>query len=589
MCAVPVLTHGETLRAWIAGAPKADVVFVPWDGDLASEQDNGSAAKNLAQHCYGYLDLSGLPASAFPIKLRLLYDPAASNDSIINHPGLPSRLEDDATVGPGAVREERSLDNPQAVHAIPVWTSFSPVDTQLTYNTEESVRAEVVDRDGALIARYVIGASLLGNNNESSVLVVNSPGADQAFLKKGYQSVANVQRLVPDSYAMTGVDVIWIDSATSTNPAYTDAFWQQVLLGGTTVAGLPNDIANLTARLALKPDEPVLLGGLVAADSPLAFNQERGFHRQIYLNVHIDSAIDPFSFSVALGQAMHQELLRFSLIYLGVFVALQALVVAFAFMGLRGAQRVWLWLIVPGIALLYAVGGIIFAHFAVRAQSDSHFTQLEFRREGWPGGVLLSHLDQIDLAERETHLDFSVPSRPYIAMNSFWRFAPRAGTVFSDEGDSGALSFHPPPGFRTGTDVRSLLGALPLNVVVDDGKLSPMDTFSGAWLWDGSEWHNLGPLYKGQLGIDWKHAPVIYPQNWPSETYPAPEMQDASFPSALAPLLNRQRLEAMGAAGDGLFLGVRATSDIKLESGRNDSVASRRVVAYQFHLQGGTP
>jgi hypothetical protein len=579
--------HGETLHAWVSAAPKADIVFVPWDGDLNASDDNGTAAKHLAQHYYGALDLSGLPATAFPITLRLLYDPVTSNDSIVNHPGVPSRLDDDATVGQGTVREESVLDSPPVARTVPIWTAFYPVDAQLTYNLQESVRAEALDHTGALIARYAIGASRLGNN-DATVFVVNTPGADQAFLRKGYQSVANVQRLVPDSYAVAGVDVIWIDSATATDPVYTDAFWQRVLLGGTTVAGLPNDIANLTARLALKPDEPVLLGGLVAADSPAAFNQARGVHRQIYLNVHVDPAVDPFSFSVALGLAMHQELLRFSLIYLGVFVALQALVVAFAFMGLRGPQRVWLWLIVPGIAVLYAVGGIIFAHFVVRAQSDSHLTQLEFRREGWPGGVLLSHLDQIDLAERETHLDFSVPSRPYISINSSWRFNPGAETLFSDEGDGGALSFHPPPGFRTGTDIRSLLGALPLNIVIDDGKLSSMDNFSGAWLWDGREWHNLGPLYKGQMGVDWKQSSVIYPQNWPSETYPAAEMQDASFPSALAPLLNRQRLEAMGAAGDGLFLGVRAVSDVKLESGRDDSVASRRVVAYQFHLQGGT-
>ncbi len=104
-----------------------------------------------------------------------------------------------------------------------------------------------------------------------------------------------------------------------------------------------------------------------------------------------------------------------------------------------------------------------------------------------------------------------------------------------------------------------------------------------------SRWHNLGSLYKGQQPIDWTQSSVIYPQNWPSGTYPTAEMQDVSFPSTLAPLLNPQRLAAIGAAGEGLFLGVKAISDVKLDSGERDSVASRRVVAYQFHLQGGPP
>lgn len=590
MCVLPALTRGETLSAWLNTAPKADVVFTPWDGDLPSAQDNGRSSKHLAQHFYGYLDCSRIPATAFPVRLRLLYDPISSNDSIVNRPGAPSQLDDAATVGAGAVREERVLDSPQTSGAIPIWTAFSSVFPQLTYNAQESVRAEILDRDGALVARYAIGASRLGND-DSSVLVVNAPGGDQSFIGKGYQSVANVVRLVPDSYALTGVDVIWIDSATAANPAYTDAFWQQVVLGGTTVAGLPNDIANLTARLTLKPGQPVLLGGFVSANSPAEFNEARGGHRQVYLNVHVDPAADPFSFSVVLGLAMHQELLWFSMIYLGVFVALQALVIAIAFIGLRGSKRVWLWVVVPGVALLYAVGGIVFAHFAVRAQSDSHLTQLEFRRQGWTGGVLLSHLDQIDLSERETRLDLSPSSRPYLSVNSFWKFSPGAGSLFSDGSNGSTFSFHPPAGFRTGTDVRTLLDDLPVAVDTAEGGIKPMDTFSGAWLWDGSDWHNLGPLYRGGQPVDWTQKPMtlISPENWPSGCYPAHEMQDTSFPSALAPLLNHQRLEAMRAAGDGLFLGVKAISDVKLESGRDDSVASRRVVVYQFRLKGDTP
>jgi hypothetical protein len=342
--------RGESLRAWVAAAPPADMVFVPWDGDLPSAQDNGSAARHLAQHFYGYLDFSRLPATAFPVRLRLLYDLVASDDSIINRPGTLSRMDDDATVGPGAVREERILNSPQDARSIPVWTEFSPVYTQWNYTVQESVRVEVIDHTGAVVARHAIGASRLGNNH-SAVLVVNTPGADQAFIEKGYQDVVNVKRLVPDSFALAGVDVIWIDSATAADPAYGDAFWQQVLLGGTTVAGLPNDIANLSARLALTPDEPVLLGGLARADSPASFNRERGYHGQVYTTVHVDPATDPFAFSVTLGLAMHRQLLRFSLIYLGVFVLLQAVVIAGAFLRLRGAQRVWLWLIVPGVAL----------------------------------------------------------------------------------------------------------------------------------------------------------------------------------------------------------------------------------------------
>jgi hypothetical protein len=88
---VSLAVRGETMREWLDAAPKADIAFTPWDGDLSSVIDPHNPATPLLQGFYGTLDLSRLPAEVFPIKLRLVYDAPASGDIAAGSPGGLSR------------------------------------------------------------------------------------------------------------------------------------------------------------------------------------------------------------------------------------------------------------------------------------------------------------------------------------------------------------------------------------------------------------------------------------------------------------------------------------------------------------------
>jgi hypothetical protein len=581
-------TRGETVREWVNTAPKAEITFALWDGDLPATDYNRDGALPLSQGFYGYLDLSHLPADAFPIKLRLLYDAPIADDVASSHPGILSQLKDTASAGPGLVVEETYFASPSDAQAVPVWNAPLPVPQLLGYNYQESVRAEIQSRNGTLLGRLLIGASAPPWGRPHAVLV-NTPGANQAFAKASYRTVAEVKRLVPDSYAYANVDTIWIDAASASDPTLSDAFWQQILLGGTTVAGRPDEIGILAKRLGLTPNEPVLTGGLVAAESPEAFTQAQGQVRDLSGNFIQVNGANPFALSAIMGAEMHRQLLHFSEFYLGIFLVLQTIVIIAAFLCLRGTRRVWLWLVVPGFAFIYTVAGIALSHVMVQARSDGRLEQVELRREGWPQALLLTHLKEISLADRETVLDLPSGSRPFIPLPAdFFPSRPYVTSFFRHDADMTRLTVHSRPATKIAADIRSLLSSKPPCEFSADGMLNARRNFSGAWLWDGANWHDLGRLYQGQQ-IYWKTFRIIQPSTSMTGRVVWDEQGDDDFPSTLKPLLNDDTLKALSSAGEGLFLGVEPVADVQIENAVNDRMASRRVVAYQFHMKGATP
>lgn len=584
-------TRGETVREWVNTAPKANITFTKWDGDLPSTDDNGNGATHLPQGFYGYLDLSQLPPDAFPIKLRLIYDTPFPDDISSSLSGQLSQLKDSAPTGSGLVVIETIYSTASDVRAVPVWNAPLPLRHPQGYgNQQESVRAEIQTRTGSLAGRLLIGASAPAWFHARAVLV-NAPGANQPFAKNSYRSVAEVKQLVPESITYLNVDTIWIDSTAAADPQLSDSFWQQVLLAGTTIAGHPTDIALLTKRLGLAANEPILLGRLVSADSPEAFTSSQG-PISVVSNVPLEhiGSFNPFAFSVIVGKAMHAQLLSFSEFYLGIFLVLQTVVIVAGFLFLRGAARVWLWLIIPAFALIYTVAGITLAHLVIQSRSEGRLAQVELQVEGWPQGLLFTHLEQISLADHETVLDLPPDSFPFNPHSADDYYASNVNATFSfyHSADPTRLTVHAQPATRFAADVRSFIDAQPPCDLDGNGTLSILRPFSGAWVWDGASWHNLGPLSRGQK-INISLQPIINPHTEMSGRYCLEGQEEDDFPSTLKPLLDRDTLSALSSAGQNLFLGVEPVANVKLENSADDHVESRRVVAYQFHSSGGAP
>jgi hypothetical protein len=593
---VPLAIRGETLREWVDAAPHADISFTPWDGDFPSVNSNRQGYPNLPQGLYGYLDLSRLPVDVFPIEVRLIYDAPTSEDAVVSVPGTPTEMKDTDPVGSGSVVEKIVISTAAEAHSIPVWNSPLPLRHEDFSYPGESARAEIRSSTGTLVGRLPIGASAPLIVRPRAVLV-NTPAAHQAFSNGNYNYLAEVKRLIPDSYAFARVDTIWIDAATAADTRLSDAFWQQVLLGGTTVAGNPADIGLLEKRLNLNPNEPVLLGGLVAADSPETFILDQGRLVATSSAALINVKDSPFFFSIQLGEAMHRELLRYSEYYLGIFVILQVTVIVVAFRRLRGTRRVWLWLVVPGSAVAYTLAGIALAHLAVRARSDGGLSQVELRREGWPQSVVLANFQEINLADQETVLQLPVDSRPFIPSPNYYSVANWAATfLFSHDSGTGQLTIHTQPATRVEANVRSVYNSIQPFEIASDGTLKPRQVFSDAWFWDGANWRSLGQILPN-TNVDWKTAPFVHPSLASSDRLFWDGRQEDNFPSVLKPLLSDATLRALSAAGDGLFLGVQSVEDrwspsatrVQVQPCPNDRISSRHVIAYQFHLNGGTP
>ena len=162
----------------------------------------------------------------------------------------------------------------------------------------------------------------------------------------------------------------------------------------------------------------------------------------------------------------------------------------------------------------------------------------------------------------------------------------RATFLFHHIPGMNRLTIHAQPATRVTADVRSLLDMTPPCEATDDGKLKVMRNFSGAWFWDGTDWHNLGSLASYDASLDWKTATLINPWNHPvSGHYIFDGTEDNDFPSMLKPLLDPNTLKAMLPAGDCLFLGVEPIGDVLRQNEDTDGIISRRVVAYQFHMK----
>jgi hypothetical protein len=588
--------RAETMQQWVDAAPKADVVFTPWQpAENHNQSDETGTSLRLSQGLYGYLNLAKLPAAEFPLRVRLLYNLTAA-DSVTTDAQNLARPKPGVKVETPRFVEERRVNSPGDAGAVPVWNA--PYETRRWQSpfeqNEEVVRLEVVGQGGTVLARQTLGASARDKTVRRS-LAVNSPDVMDSFQQNAYDASANVASLAPDDYTLANVNLIWIDHGVTVDPALTDAYWRRVLLGGTTVAGKADDIGALANRLGLNPNEPVVSGRLLACDSSADMFKDDRVESNNPNGVTTNSALkiatetNPFYFSVVISQDMNAQLVSFSRWYLGIFIVLQAVLIFFAFAKVRGARRVWLWLIIPLFAILYALGGAFLAHFLVSDRAEAMIDQIEQQHAGWPEALVLTHLSHVDLVAPGWAVHLPADSRPATFIDTEYVPDAEADVTFQHGDASGSLlSFTALPARREMAYVRSWIPAsAPIEMSVDGKAVTAKRGFKGAWLWDGTGWRDLGPLQLGQT-VALANAKMFSPGIVRAQGYRAWEDFN-DFPGFLKPLLTPAATTALQGVNECLFFGVGKTADCTFDGVPPDRLYSRRVVAYQFPLPKATP
>ena len=584
--------QAETMQQWVDAGPQADVTFSPWQPSANTNSED----LPLAQGIYGYIDLSKLPPAEFPIRARLLYTPAQDFSSTQHTRfSIPNRyavLPDGAIATSPRYVEETTIDSPEGARALPIWNSpfifRQPLTSAPQSDSEmENVRLEVIGQSGTLLARRLIGASTWNRLElravviSSSDTIFNSQRA-RALQDNGAEAIL-APSLVPDDFALINVGSIWIDSSTVSDPALTDAYWRRVLLGGTTVAGNPGDIAALAARLGVNPTEMVLNGRLLPCTTPADLRDGTKWHSHQATPRVIAKEDDPFYLSVVVGKAMNLQLISFSRWYLGIFLVLQVVLIIVAFTKVRGQHRVWLWVIVPLFAILYALGGALLAVFFVHYRAEAMIDQIERQREGWPEAQVITAFSHLNLDGKGTSARFPADSRPVFLVGAPRYPDPGADVVFRRDDAGSQLETFPLPAKMEEMFVRSWVPARAPILMASDGRITSQRSFSGAWFWNGASWADLGPLQAGQsVALD--AAKPINPGWWNIGSLRVWAEYFNDFPGFLKPLFLSENSDALTAQGESIFFGVEPGSDYTIDHASSYLVNSRRVVAYQFHL-----
>lgn len=577
--------RAETFAEWLHAAPQGDIPFTPWQTNPNQAPLPGSPAP--AQGLYGYLDLSKFPAGAFPVRVRVMYAGDWDPDAIgYGTQAKPPTV--DSSLAPVRVTLETTLASPDQAMAVPVWTS--PISmrclmAQVSATLFETVRVEVLGHDGAVLARKFVSPSEVDTYNWNSrrIVVLNSPEALGDFQSSGL-TATQVNRLVPDAYPYSDVRAVWIDPSAAADAALTDAFWRRLLLEGTLISGHPGDVQALAARLGVDPAVPQLVSGFKMNADPQVVATE----------LQADMRDDPYGAMTATigsnpvfpadrpGQTMHHQLLNFSRAYLGLFFICEVLVVFIAFIRLRGRKRVWLWFVIPGCAILYAVLGAIVAPFFISTRAEARIDQVELQRQGWPEAELVTSTWQVKMDGSAATYRFPADSWLGIAGNYYFNQQLQARFTFRRAADGSEFTCAPGASRHGEASVQTWIPAAAPCEVSADGKLTAKRDFSGAWACDGKGWHDLGKFLVGE-SVNVAYAAQISPSEFDIGNSKAQRVL-GDFPASLRPLLAAKHNSALADANEGIFIGVQDIGDCQLDDTASYQVQSRRIVVWQFHL-----
>jgi hypothetical protein len=507
-CAVGL--RSETYADWMRAVPNQSATpFTDW---IAPEvvgsnvNDEGHSLFSApGSSLFGHVDLSSLPPAEFPLKVRFYYrhlDPAAvisdQNGSHLQVPHWTSPLGLLAPGGPlGELIESREfgLATPAESTAVPVWaiTFSNNMGRGMQLGNAYSVLLEVAGRDGTLLVRRRLIEGVYESGRSNVMLARNDSDGESHLKPLGYILGANNLPVEPAFYA--DVKVLWLDDVTLHDSRFSDDFWRQILIGGTSIVGHDVPVAELARRLGIDPHQRVLQGGLWSIDAPgfdLAEQMKSSFDGRYYLKLGTDE--NPFRNPFDFARKRDNQLRNFSIGFLLIFVLFESIVIISSFSILSGPRRVLRWLLVPFSAIVYTVLGFVVVHFVVDFRPDVQVIREIDSVEGWPESLVQSNITRLGFEDAAATL--TAPAQAGFNGSEF--DGESAPHTMVQQDDKTTFSVRQHYGRFANFSIRyRVQNESPMKLTAFREIISTND-LSGAWVWDGKVWRNLGPLRAGE-------------------------------------------------------------------------------------------
>jgi len=257
-------------------------------------------------------------------------------------------------------------------------------------------RYEVVDAAGVVRARGLAPRLLLEvywYGQETAAWVTEDTEADRLLREKANIRRAETVLTLPQARAAyEGLSAIWV-SQTIWNERQKDlAFWRRVLLQGVSLYARTNTADAMRAALQVAPDGWVLRARIASSDQmsvgddctaptrdgihDLDLNETCIQQRDVREQSRLDNDRPLFLFA--------QSYQVWTACILGAFALGTIVLMALAFVRLRGAKRVRLWWIVPLWAIGFAVLGGGVGRLVLSRQPRADVTEYRFARSDWP-------------------------------------------------------------------------------------------------------------------------------------------------------------------------------------------------------------
>jgi hypothetical protein len=599
--------RSETYEQWASGALGQPAIaftdlFPPHVGTIDEDNNAYSVFNAPPGHLFGHLDFSSLPATAFPLKVAFLYqaiDPEAINASSNGEPRVAhwtsplGYLAPNGRLGGLIFRQEIEIKTPADGAAVPVWSIIHSSD-QVGFGpsgNSYSLLLEVTARDGTVLARKRLIEAVHGGLTSNLLLVRGDSETDPSLKSLGDFSAT--ESLPTEAAFYAYVEMVWLDAATLADPRYDDNFWRRILVGSTRVVGHEAQVQELARRLGIRVNQRILMGGLWSVDSSpldLAEEMKSNMPNARYV-LHLKKGENPFLPPFVFAQARTDRLRAFSIWFLVLFTIVEGAIIIGSFFLLRGHRRVLRWLLIPFSAIVYTALGLVVAHLVLDFRPEVEMIQEIHSVQGWPESIVHSGLTRLAFAD-----DLMAITAPASA-NFFWSGKESLSYPIENSvgGDQSHFSLRQHYGRFTNAVIRYAIPAQSPIQVTGAGQITATRKLSGAWVWDGAVWRNLGPMTPGRPVTISQGRVIVDPSKISGDMLPIRDNQndgdDPNFlPETVQQMCTTGYMRSLKNSGVDILLAVddQPTPE-QVDDATGSEIHAQTLLVHQFTFPAAQP
>lgn len=376
-----------------------------------------------------------------------------------------------------------------------------------------SVRAELCDAEGRVADRRLLVelCDTRDDGYETEAWVTEDAEADRVLRERcRIRSIRSVDRLPPMIAPYLDVNALWVSAPAWQRQPLDAVLLRRLVLAGRWVYGRPETVEVITRAAGLDCPQRVLLGGIAApartgeVSTPPDNSHEYGVPPQSTTLADSNSSHSKTNVAATLENnrelfAPHKRrFLNWTVSVLGVFGAIIAVGLPLAFYRFKGARRLMLWWLAPGVAGVCALAGWIGGNVVLPRELQADVTEFRMAYAPWPEVYCHTVARALNFEQRD--LAWQMPAGSIALPHSAWRPVCQAMHVTqAPEGNSVQLA-----GLRRGgiETVESLcFRTLPLPVKTEWSGNKPLlrslQALRNVHVWHEGAMHKVGSLAAG--------------------------------------------------------------------------------------------